>query len=82
MTQEDKLNILKEKTKDNLLKACEKLYECELALCEMYVPEEWKKERKEAWEEWVWKYQDYEIVKDAISYNDIKDEELNYDYVL
>jgi len=70
-------DAIKQKVQEKLLNACERLYEAERALCELAVPQSWEDEAKAAWEEFVWRYQDYELVfKDNM---DITDDDLNYD---
>ncbi len=69
-------DIIKQKVQEKLLNACERLYEAERALCELAVPQSWKDEAKAAWEEFVCRYQDYELV---FKYDmDITKEDLNY----
>ncbi len=70
-------DIIKQKVQEKLLNACERLYEAERALCELAVPQSWKDEAKAAWEEFVCRYQDYELV---FKYDmDITNDDLNYD---
>ena len=69
---------IKKAVMEKLLKACGRLYESERALCELVVPQSWKDEAKCAWEEFVWRYQDYELVFE--NSEDITADELNYDY--
>lgn len=68
---------IKSKVIEKVLEACKKLYNAELALCEPAAPQSWKDEAKSAWEEFVWRWQDYELVSED-SMN-IKTDELNYD---
>ena len=69
-------DTIKQKVLEKFLKACERHYEAERALCELSVPQSWKEDAKAAWEEFVLRYQDYELVfKDDI---DITDDDLNY----
>lgn len=70
--------LLRTQTRDNLLKACKELYYSELALCEPYPPKEWKDDNKKAWDEFIWRYQDYELVNEKE--DEVNMEELNYDY--
>lgn len=70
-------DAIKQKVQEKLLNACERHYEAERALCELAAPQPWKDEAKAAWDEFVWRYQDYELV---FKYDmDITDEDLNYD---
>ena len=71
-------SAIKQKVQEKLLNACERHYEAERALCEIAAPQSWKDEAKAAWEEFVWRYQDYELVFkcDGI---DITTDDLNYD---
>jgi hypothetical protein len=72
----DKSSI-KQRVQEKLLDACVRHYEAERALCEIAAPQSWKDEAKAAWEEFVWRCQDYELVfKCGI---DITKEDLNYD---
>ena len=69
-------DAIKQKVLEKFLNACERHYEAELALCESVVPQSWKDEAKTAFEEFVWRYQDYELVfKDDMA---ITDDDLNY----
>ena len=69
-------SAIKQKVQEKLLNACGRLYEAERALCELVVPQSWKDEAKAAWEEFVCRYQDYELVfKDGM---DITNDDLNY----
>lgn len=70
-------SAIKQKVQEKLLDACERHYEAERALCELVVSKSWEDEAKAAWEEFVWRYQDYELVfKDDMN---ITKEDLNYD---
>ena len=69
-------SAIKQKVQEKLLNACERLYEAERALCELAVPQSWKDEAKAAWEEFVWRYQDYELVFKCDM--DITNDDLNY----
>lgn len=71
-------DAIKQKVQEKLLNACKRHYEAEAALCEIVVPQSWKDEAKAAWEEFVYRYQDYDLVfnSDGI---EITDEDLNYD---
>ena len=70
-------DAIKPKVQEKLLKACTRLYEAERALCEICAPQSWKDEAKAAWEEFVWRYEDYELVFKCNM--DITDDDLNYD---
>ena len=70
-------DAIKPKVQEKLLKACTRLYEAERALCELAAPQSWKDEAKAAWEEFVLRYQDYELVFEP--YGDVSYDELNYD---
>ena len=67
---------IKQKVQEKLLNACERLYEAERALCELAAPQSWKDEAKSAWEEFVWRHQDYELVFKCDM--DITNDDLNY----
>lgn len=69
-------DAIKKKVLEKFLNACKRYYEAELALCEPVAPQSWKDEAKAAFEEFVWRYQDYELVfKDDM---DITIDDLNY----
>ena len=42
-------DTIKPKVQEKLLKACTRLYEAEMALCELAAPQSWKDEAKAAW---------------------------------
>jgi len=67
---------IKQKVQEKLIKACGRYYEAERALCELAVPQSWKDEEKDAYCEFVWRYQDYQLVFEENG--DITDEDLNY----
>lgn len=68
---------IRQSVQEKLIKACGRLYESERALCEPAIPQSWENEAKAAWEEFVWRYQDYQLVfEDAY---DITADDLNYD---
>ena len=70
-------SAIKQKVQEKLIDACTRHYEAEMALCEPAAPQSWKDDAKEAWEEFVWRYQDYELV---FKYDmDITKDDLNYD---
>lgn len=69
--------VIKQKVQEKLLDACGRHYEAERALCELAAPQSRKDEAKAAWEEFVWRYQDYELV---FKYDmPITIDDLNYD---
>lgn len=69
-------DTIKQKVLEKLLNACKNHYEAELALCEPCAPISWKEDAKAAYEEFVWRYQDYQLVfEDEM---DITDDDLNY----
>lgn len=69
-------DAIKQKVLEKFLNACERHYEAELALCEPVAPQSWKDEAKAAFDEFVWRYQDYQLVfeDDMV----ITDDDLNY----
>ena len=69
---------LRQKVQDAFLKSAIDYYEAERALCEPAAPQSWKDEAKAAWEEFVWRCQDYQIVNES---DNIDLEELNYNYL-
>ena len=69
---------IKQKVQEKLLNACERHYEAERALCKIAAPQSWKDEAQAAWEEFVWRYQDYELVFKCGGI-DITTDDLNYD---
>ena len=69
---------LRQKVQDAFLKSAIDYYEAERALCEPAAPQSWKDEAKAAWEEFVWRCQDYQIVNES---DNIDLVELNYDYL-
>lgn len=75
----DTLIEIRKKVQKNLLDVCKRLYYSELALCEPYAPDEWKDNNKKIWDEWVWTYQDYELVNES---DKVDENELNYDYII
>ena len=50
---------LRQKVQDALLKSAIDYYEAERACCEMAVPQQWKDDRKKAYDEFIWRCQDY-----------------------
>lgn len=77
MSETEKKEVLKQKTQERLLQACERLYNAELGLCELVVPQSWKDEHRFAHDEWVNAFQDYDEARTALS---LEDMELNFDY--
>ena len=71
-------DAIKQKVQEKLLNACKRHYEAERALCELAAPQSWKDEAKAAWEEFVWRYQDYQIINES---DNIDLEDLNYNYL-
>lgn len=69
-------DAIKQKVLEKLLNACKNHYEAELALCEPVAPQSWKDEAKAAFDEFVWRYQDYQLVFEDDM--DITDDDLNY----
>ena len=69
---------LRQKVQDAFLKSAIDYYEAERALCEPAAPQSWKDEAKAAWEEFVWRCQDYQIVNES---DNIDLEDLNYNYL-
>jgi len=79
MTDSEKIEVLKQKTQERFLNACKRLYDAELGLCELVVPQSWKDEYKEVYAEWVGAYQDYNEVRISQS---LEEMDLNFDYKL
>ena len=69
---------LRQKVQDVLLKSAIDYYEAERACCEMAVPQQWKDDTKKAYDEFIWRCQDYQIVNES---DNIDLEELNYNYL-
>ena len=74
----DTLVELRQKIRDALLKSAIAYYEAELACCEIVVPQSWKDDRNKAYDEFIWRCQDYQLINDS---DDIDLAELNYDYI-
>ena len=68
---------LRQKVQDALLKSAIDYYEAERALCEPAAPKQWEDNRDKAYDEFIWRCQDYQEVNDS---DDIDLTELNYDY--
>lgn len=73
------ISELRQKVQDALLKSAIDYYEAERACSEMVVPQSWKDDRKKAYDEFIWRCQDYQLVNDS---DDIDLSELNYDYII
>lgn len=69
-------DTIKQKVLEKFLNACKNHYEAERVLCEPVAPQSWKEDAKTAWNEFVWRYQDYELVFEDDM--DITDNDLNY----
>lgn len=69
---------LRQKVQNALLKSAIDYYEAERACCEMAVPQQWKDDRNKAYDEFIWRCQDYQIVNES---DNIDLEELNYNYL-
>lgn len=69
-------DAIKQKALEKFLNACKNHYETERALCEPCAPQSWKEDAKTAWDEFVWRYQDYQLVFEDDM--DITDDDLNY----
>lgn len=74
----DALVELRQKIQDALLKSAIDYYEAERALCEPAAPQSWKDDRNKAYDEFIWRCQDYQLINDS---DDIDLAELNYDYI-
>ena len=72
------LATLRKKVQDALSKSAIDYYEAERACCEMVVPQQWENDRKKAYDEFIWRCQDYQLVNES---NSIDLSELNYDYL-
>ena len=68
---------LRQKVRNALLKSAIDYYEAERACCEMSVPQQWKDNRKRAYDEFIWRCQDYQIVNES---DNIDLKYLNYTY--
>lgn len=69
--------FIKESVKEKLISACRKYYDAELSLCEICAPQSWIDDRKKAYDEFIWRCQDYIAVFEDI--RDITYDDLNYD---
>ena len=65
---------IRHSVQEKLIKACGRLYKSERAACESDMPLPWD---EEPWEEFVWRYQDYQLVFEDTY--DITAKDLNYD---
>ena len=73
----DKVLKLRQKVQNFLLKSAINYYEAERACCEISVPQQWKDDRKKAYDEFIWRCQDYELVNES---DEIDLDELNFEY--
>ena len=69
---------LRQKVQNALLKSAINYYEAARACCEISVPQQWIDDRKKAYDEFIWRCQDYEIVNES---DNINLEYLNYNYL-
>ena len=72
------LVTIRKKVQDALSKSAIDYYEAERAFCEMVVPQQWKDDRQKAYNEFIWRCQDYQIVNES---DNIDLEDLNYNYL-
>ena len=56
---------LRQKVQGALLKSAIDYYEAERACCEMAAPQQWKDDRNKAYDEFIWRCQDYQIVNES-----------------
>lgn len=68
---------IKQSVRDKLIKACGRYYETERALCEIHVRQTCIDEAKAAYDEFINRYQDYQVVFE--DKGDITTDDLNYD---
>ena len=68
---------IRNSVQEKFIKACGRLYKSETALCEPAIPQSWEDEAEAAWDEFVWRYQDYQLVFEDTY--DITADDLNYD---
>lgn len=68
---------LRQKVQNALLKSAVDYYGAERALCELAAPQSWKDDRNKAYNEFIWRCQDYQIVNES---DNIDLEDLNYTY--
>lgn len=68
---------LREKVKDALITSAMNYYEAERACCEICVPQQWEEDRKKAYDEFIYRCQDYQVVNES---DNIDLDELNFDY--
>ena len=71
---------LREKVKDALIMSAINYYEAELACCEMVVPQQWKDDKQKAYNEFIWRCQDYQVINESDNIDLIDLAELNFDY--
>lgn len=68
---------LREKVKDTLITSAINYYEAERACCEIVVPQQWEADRKKAYNEFICRCQDYQVVNES---DNIDLAELNFVY--
>lgn len=68
---------LRQKVQAKLLEASLNYYEAERALCELAAPQQWKDDRQKAYNEFIWRCQDYELVNES---DEVDPDDLNYEY--
>lgn len=68
---------LRQKVQAKLLEASINYYEAERALCELAAPQQWKDDRQKAYNEFIWRCQDYELVNES---DEVDPDDLNYEY--
>ena len=68
---------LRQKVQAKLLEASINYYEAERALCELVAPQQWKDDRQKAYNEFIWRCQDYELVNES---DEVDPDDLNYEY--
>lgn len=71
---------LQEKVKDALITSAINYYEAERACCEIVVPQQWKDDKQKAYNEFIWRCQDYQVVNESDNIDLIDLAELNFDY--
>lgn len=68
---------LRQKVQAKLLEASINYYEAERALCELAAPQQWKDDRQKAYNEFIWRCQDYQVVNES---DEVDPDDLNYEY--
>ena len=71
---------LREKVKNALIASAINYYEAERACCEIVVPQQWKDDKQKAYNEFIWRCQDYQVVNESDNIDLIDLAELNFDY--